>query len=221
MVDHQPSIFPFGIRIDEPIATLTDVLVSVVCLYAFLRLTKMKLPSRSQLYMRYYFLMVSIATLLGGIIGHGFLYALSFSWKLPGWIISILSVNLIERSAISHARPLINQKIGQFFLVVNLVELIAIVAITLITLDFRWVEFHSGYGLLAIVGSFHAYTYYRTKDKGSLTILGSVAITVVASIVFTFKLSLHTWFNYLDISHTLLAVAGYVMYLGATRLEKR
>ena len=221
MVEPQPSIFPFGIRIDEPMATITDVLVSAVCLYAFIKLTNKRLPSRSQTYMRYYFLMVSIATLLGGIIGHGFLYALSFSWKLPGWIVSVLSVNLIERAAISHARPLINQQVGKYFLAFNLVELVAIVVITLITLDFRWVEFHSGYGLLIIVGCFHTLTYYKKNDKGSLIILCSVGVTIISAAVFTFKVSLHTWFNYIDISHTLLAVAAYVMYLGAIRLEKR
>ena len=202
-------------------ATLTDLLVSAVCLYAFIRLTMMKLPSRSQFYIRYYFLMMSIATLLGGVIGHGFLYALSFAWKLPGWTVSVLSVNLIERSAISHAKPLIKPQIAKFFLIFNLVELLAILGVMFATLDFRWVEYHSGYGLLAIVGTFHAYTFYITKDKGSLTILYSVLITTIASMVFTFEISLHTWFNYLDFSHTLLALAAYVMYLGAIRLEKR
>ncbi|MEO8472466.1 MAG: hypothetical protein ABI477_09735 [Chryseolinea sp.] len=219
MVDHQPSIFPFGIRIDEPMATATDVLVSAVCLYAFINLTKKNLPSRAQLYMRYYFLMLSVGTLLGGIIGHGFLYALSLPWKLPGWIISLLSVILIERSAISHARPLIDQKVGKFFLAFNVVEFFVVAALTLITVDFKWVEFQSGFGLLVIVGGFHTLTYYRTKDKGSLIILCSIVVTIISGLVFSFKLSLHTWFNYLDISHTLLAVAAYVMYLGAIRLK--
>jgi hypothetical protein len=93
--------------------------------------------------------------------------------------------------------------------------------VTIVTLDFKWVEFHSGYGLLFNVSSFHAYTYYRTRDKGSLTMLGGVGVTMIASLVFMNKISFHTWFNYLDISHTILAVAAFVMYLAATRLEVR
>src|ERR1043165_3568967 len=119
MVDPQPSIYPFGIRIDEPIATVTDILVSAVCLYAFFKLTQKKLPGRSQWYFRYYFLLIGIATFLGGVIGHGFLYALSFPWKLPGWTISMLSVALIERSSIERAKPLIDPKVGRFFLILN------------------------------------------------------------------------------------------------------
>ena len=221
MVGPQPSINILGVRIDEPMATLTDVILAVVCFFAYYKLTRKKNLAKSQMYFRYYLLMMGVATFLGGVIGHGFLYALSFGWKLPGWVISIFSVALIERSSISHAQYLIKPKIGNFFLVFNIIEMIAVLAITLMTLDFKWVQFHSGYGLLVIVAAFHGYTYYRTRDKGSLITVAGVAITSIASIVYSFKLSLHTWFNYLDISHTLLAIAAYVLYLGAINHPKR
>ena len=215
MVDPQTSIFPFGIRIDEPVATITDLLVSAVCTYAYEQMRRMGLNDWSQIHFRRYFLLVAIATAWGGIIGHGFLYAFTFAWKLPGWIVGIVSVALVERSAISHAQGLIKPKIGKFFLVFNIIEMCVILAITMITLDFEWVQYHNGYGLLINVAGFHGYSYYRTRDKGSLIILGAVVVTSVASVVFTNEISLHTWFNYIDISHVLLAVAAYIMYLGA------
>ena len=221
MVDPQPSIYPLGIRIDEPIATITDIMVALVCFYAFYQLNKKKLTGRSQLYFRYYFLLMGVATFLGGVIGHGFLYALSFGWKLPGWTISMVSVALIERSAISHARRLIKPGVAKFFLAVNLIELVTVMTITMITLDFKWVEFHSAYGLLIVVSSFHGYTYYHTKDRGSLIILYAVGVTAVASLIFMNEISLHTWFNYLDLSHVLLAIASYVFYRAAVQLHKR
>jgi len=221
MVGPQPSVFPFGIRIDEPVATITDVLVSIVCLYAFVQMRRKGLDAWSQIHFRRYFLLVSIATALGGIIGHGFLYAFTFSWKLPGWIVGIISVALIERSAISHAQNLIKPRIGKFFLVFNIIEMSAILAITMMTLDFKWVEYHNGYGLIVNVAGFHGYSYYRTRNKGSLIILYAVGVTTIASIVFTNELSLHTWFNYIDMSHVLLAIAAYVMHLGAIQLDTR
>ncbi len=221
MTGPQPSIYPFGIRIDEPMTTFTDVIVAIVCFYAFYQLNKRKFTGRSQMFFRYYFLLMGIATFLGGVIGHGFLYALSFGWKLPGWIISMISVALIERSAISHAGSLIKPPIRKFFLIFNLLELVTIITITMITLDFKWVQFHSGYGLLAIVSTFHLYTYFRTGDKGSLYMLSGVGVTCIASYIYINKISLHTWFNYLDISHILLAIAAYSLYLGAFRFQKR
>jgi hypothetical protein len=216
----QPSINIYGLRIDEPITTVTDLLVSVVCLVAFYRLKNLQLPGRTQLFFRFYFLLMSIATCIGGLIGHGFLYALSFPWKLPGWIVSMLSVALIERSSIEHAKPLIDPRVGKFFLVLNILELCTIMTITLVSLNFKWVEFHSGYGLLAIVLPFHAYVYYRTKDKGSLTVIFAVGIACAAALVFMNKISIHTWFNYLDISHVLMAIAAWVFYRAARKLEK-
>lgn len=218
MTETQPSVYWLGLRIDEPITTLTDLLVSVVCFYAYYRLSKHPVSNNSLTYFRYYFLLMGLATLLGGLIGHAFLYAFSFSWKLPGWIVSMFSVALIERSAIDYAKPYVTPKIGSFFLRLNIIELITIMSITLYTLNFKWVEFHSGYGLLAIVFPFHAYVYFKTKNIGSKTMMIAVGIASIAALVFMNKISAHVWFNHLDISHTLMAVAAYVFYKGARQL---
>jgi hypothetical protein len=198
----------------------TDLLVSAVCCYAFLKLKRAALPGRTQLFFRIYFLLMSIATFLGGLIGHGFLYALSFPWKLPGWIVSMLSVAMIERSSIERAKPLIDPRVGRFFLILNIVELLTIMTVTMTTLDFKWVEFHSGYGLLGVVLPFHAYTFYKTKDPGSKIVIIAVGIASFAGLIFMNKISLHEWFNYLDISHTLMAVGAYVFYRGALLLRQ-
>jgi hypothetical protein len=162
---------------------------------------------------------MAIATFFGGLIGHGFIYALGFAWKLPGWIVSMLSVALIERSSIERAKPLIDPRVGKFFLVLNIIELITIMTVTMVALDFRGVEFHSGYGLLGVVLPFHAYTWYRTRDKGSFTVIIAVFIAVCAALVFMNKLSLHMWFNHLDISHVMMAIGAYVFYRGAIKMN--
>ncbi|MEJ0029375.1 MAG: hypothetical protein WDO15_02940 [Bacteroidota bacterium] len=207
-----------GVRIDEPITTLTDLLVSAVCFVAFFRLKSQNRPGYTQLYFRYYFLLMAIGTMLGGLLGHAFLYALGFGWKLPGWIVSMLSVTLIERSSVERAKPLIKTSVGDFFLALNIVELLVIMTTTMWTLDFKWVEFHSGYGLLGVVLPFHLYTWYRARDKGSLLIIIAVIVASCAALVFMNKLSIHEWFNYLDISHTIMAIGAYIFYRGAKLL---
>jgi hypothetical protein len=218
MVLPQPSIYLAGIRIDEPVTALTDLMVSAVCLGAYLQLSKREYNSRALRYFRYYFLLMAVATLLGGLVGHAFLYALSFSWKLPGWVVSMLSVALIERSSIEYARPLVPAQLARFFLILNIVELLTVMSITFYTLNFRWVEFHSGYGLLGVVLPFHLYRYHRTRDRGSLIVIVAVGIATLAAIVYMNRLALHTWFNHLDISHVLMAAGAYVFFLGARQL---
>jgi hypothetical protein len=215
----QPSIDILGIRVDEPMTVLTDLLVSAACFFAFFKLRGNRIAGNSGLFFRWYFLLMGTATLLGGLFGHAFLYALSFAWKLPGWIISMLSVASIERSAIEYAKPLIDKRVGRFFLVLNIIELLTIMTITISTMNFEWVEFHSGYGLLAIVTPFHLYVYYRTKDRASLTVIFAVGIACLAALVFMNKIAAHTWFNHLDISHTLMAIAAIVFYKGAKKMR--
>lgn len=218
MIAYQPSIYLLGIRIDEPVNMFTDLVVSAVCLISYHQLRKKTLQNKTLVYFQGYFLLLGLATLLGGLIGHGFLYLLSFPWKLPGWILSMLSVALIERSSIEHARPLIDPRVGKFFLVLNIIELLTIMTVTIYTLNFEWVEFHSGYGLLAVVLPFHGYNYWKTRDQGSLIILKAVGVACIAALVFMNEISLSQWFNHIDISHVLMAIAAFFFYKGARKL---
>ena len=198
---------------------LTDLVVSAVCLTAYYRLTQQKRSGRTQLFFRLYFLLMGLATLFGGIIGHGFLYLFSFAWKLPGWIISMFSIALIERSSIEHAKSLVHPRISKFFLALNIVELFTVMAITIYTLDFQWVEFHSGYGLLAIVLTFHGFVYLKTRDPGSGIIIMGVLVASIAALIFMNEVSINIWFNHIDLSHMLMAVAAYLLYRGARLLK--
>jgi hypothetical protein len=173
----------------------------------------------AQMFFRFYFLLLGSATCLGGVMGHGFLYAFSHAWKLPGWIVSMVSVACIERSAIEQAKPLVRRWVGKFFLVLNIIELLTIMSVTIYTQNFRWVEFHSGYGLLAIVLPFHLYVYYRTRDKGSAIVIAAVLIACMAALAFMNKISIHTWFNYLDVSHVFMAAGVFVFMKGALMMK--
>lgn len=214
------SIEVAGIKIMEPVTAATDLLVSLVCLYAFFTLKNTKTNSPTVRLFTYYFLTMALATLYGGLIGHAFLYLLSFSWKVPGWLISMISVALIERAAISHAQPLLKPSIGKFFATLNIVELLTLTTVVLLTLNFFFVEAHAAYGLLVVVFSFEFYAYRKTKAEGSRLLLIAVLISATAATVHLTQLTIDPWFNHLDFSHVLMAVAAYVFYLGARKINE-
>ena len=164
---------------------------------------------------------MSISTAFGGIIGHGFLYALSFAWKVPAWLISMLSVGLIERAAIFHAKPLLKTRAGSFFSIFNIAKLIVMIVVVLYTLNFFYVETHAAYGLLIIVFCFELFIYRKTKREESKLLLIAVGISAVAALVHLTKFTIHTWFNYNDLAHIFMAVAAYVFYLGAEKIRER
>jgi hypothetical protein len=214
----QPSIYLFGIMVQEPVTTLTDLLVSLVCFRAFIHLRRKKAPPLYFSTYTYFMLLMGIATLYGGLIGHGFLYCFSFGWKVPGWIISMLSIGFAERGAILHARQHLRKNIGTFFVYANAVEILFMVTITLVTLQFIFVEAHATYGLLLVVFSLEFFVYRRTHEKGSRLLLAAIAISALSATVHLTKFSLHTWFNFLDLSHVLMALALLVFHQGLHHL---
>lgn len=76
-------------------------------------------------------------------------------------------------------------------------------------------------GCWGVVLPFHGYVYYKTSNRGSLTIVGAVMIASTAALIFMNQISLHAWFNYIDISHVLVAMAAFVFYRGALQLNGR
>lgn len=246
MLYEQPSIFPFGLRIDEPVTTITDLMVSFVCFYAFFKLNKIDLKNRVHLYLKYYFLSMGIATAIGGLIGHGFLYLfvaqweapegfvhfigkvfgqnllkeVANPWKLPGWLTSMFSIALVERASIEYARPIINRKVGSFFAWLNIIELMTFVTITFVTLNFFFVEVHSAYGLLIVVSGFNVTVFLKTRKKGSKLFLIAVGFSAIGALFFMNKWGFSPWFNHFDVSHTLMTCSAFCFYLGAKEILK-
>ncbi len=211
------SIDLFGLLILEPVTALTDLLVTGVCLYAFL---KLKTSNASVRLLRYYFLTMAIATAYGGIVGHAFMHYLDFGWKVPGWLMSMVSVALLERSAITHAKPLLTQKQGNFFTWLNSIELLILIIIVLVTLNFKFVEVHAAYGLLVIVLSFEAYIFKMNRSESSILFLAATGVAALAAIVHLSQFSIHTWFNHLDLSHVLMAGSACVFFLAGRKVER-
>ena len=218
MLEPQPSIELFGLVLHEPVTALTDVLVSIICLVAYMKLNA--LPQRSQIQglFKYYFLSMSLATFLGGVLGHAFMPYLPFYMKLPGWITSMLSVALLERALIQYSRQWIAPKIGAFFSKLNIIELLVFSILSLLTLNFQFVLIHAAYGMGIVVTGFTGFVYLKEKNIGSKQILYAMLISTIGAIFFVFRIGLNTWFNHVDISHVFMMIASVFIYKGAKNL---
>lgn len=213
------TLFIFGVRIDEPVVTITDLLVSGLCFIFAWKLFKGKQSERVFRFFTLYFLVMGLATLLGGIIGHAFLYRFSFYWKLPGWISSMISIMFVERAAIEHTRIRLSHTLVKVFRMVNILEFMVFLTLTILSLNFFFVEFHSGYGLMFVVLSLEGYLYLKTRNEASKNILIGVAFAAIAALFFMNKISPHQWFNYISVSHVLMAIAAIFFYRGAIRID--
>ncbi|MFI5203034.1 MAG: DUF6962 family protein [Flavobacteriales bacterium] len=204
-----------GIVINEPITAITDLLVAGVCFYAFFKRTGHVRYEWTHVFFRYYFLFLGLSTLYGGLVGHAFIQYFGFEWKLPGWIMSMIGVALIERATIMHAKEYMPYKVGRFFSVLNVIELFTLLFCVVYFMNFSLVEAHAAYGLLIVVVAFELVVFIKSGQKSSKRILIAVGIGAVAAIVHIGQIIIHKWFNHLDLSHVLMAISAYVFYMGA------
>jgi len=217
-----PSIYVFNIRIDEPVTALTDLMVSAVCFYAWNKLRHRDAENKVVEMFSWFFILMGAATLIGGLIGHAFLYALSHVWKLPGWLVSMLSINLLERAIISYSAPRMQPAFSKFFSRFNIVELLVFAGLAFGTLNFQYVEMHSAYGIMVVVFGFALFNFFR-GNRGSVVInlLIGVLFALMAAMIFTMQIGISKWFNHMDISHVLMAITAIFFYRAADSVEAK
>ncbi len=213
--DQFPYVNWFGITILEPATVITDLIITAVCFYGVYKLRGPKYIHPVHRFFKLFLVFMGIATAIGGILGHGLFYLYDMNSKIPGWYVSMVSVAMFERAAIMHAKPILRPKVGSFFALVNIIELLTFMTITIIVVKFIFVEIHAVYGLFIVVFSFELFTYFKKKDKGSLYIFLGTGMAALAALSHGMRIGINEWFNHNDISHLGMATGIYFYYLGA------
>ncbi|WP_025762398.1 DUF6962 family protein [Dyadobacter tibetensis] len=207
-----------GITILEPSTVISSLLMTLICIYAFIQLNRLGRVHRMYTQIQYFFLFMGLATAIGGILGHGFIYITGLQGKIPGWFASMIAVALFERAAIWHVKPLLAKNTGKFLGILNYVELVIFFVLTFITLNFVVVEVHAFYGLFLMLFTIEVYMYKKKKDPGSKFIFIATGLGAVSAGLHALKLSFGPWFNYNDISHITMGASIYYYYLGARNM---
>jgi hypothetical protein len=70
-----------------------------------------------------------------------------------------------------------------------------------------------------VVLSLEGFLFFKTKNTAGKYMLTGVGFAALAAIFFMTKISLHQWFNYLCISHVLMAAAATLFYWGTTKID--
>ena len=210
----QPSIEILNLRIDEPITTLTDVLLAIICYYAFIRIGKLETTARSGNYFRFYFLVLGTGALTGGLLGHAFLYRLADEWKLVSWILTPLSVALMVQALLEVARPLLSGRSALMISWFNILTLIPVLAITIWSVSFAPVKYYAFFGLVVMAGSLCFFIFKKSRNRGVPVLMGGIGIGVVSAIIYSLEWGFSAWFNHRDLGHIILCFSVYFVYRG-------
>ncbi|MES2132112.1 MAG: hypothetical protein V4506_07155 [Bacteroidota bacterium] len=213
-----PTIYIGGLRIDEPITTLTDFIFVGVCVYAFFKTKNVSAERGINLY-RWFFLLTGFSSLVAAFIGHAFLYYFGWEAKIYGWITGIISVSFAQFAVLYHTRKSIGDKAFKVLYTIDIIEIIAAFIMTFVMYSFTAVEIHTAYALVINVTILEWIHYKKTGSLLSKYMIYGVGIAVIAVMCHVFKIAFSVWFNHLDLSHIFMALSMYMMYKGVSKFK--
>lgn len=214
----QHDVNMFGFRVGEPVITLTSLLITLVCGYCWWRLRKQPASDAIRL-TRLFFLFMGMSTLVGGLVGHAFLYLLPFAFKIPGWVLGMVAASALAQASIVRSEDILKPRTKRFFTFLNIGGFAVLLVWVLTTLRFPIVEAHSAFCLLLIVTSLEVYRWRKLKDQSSAYILSGILLAVAAVLVHILKWSLGVWFTFFDIGHVFLC-GTMLLILKAAECER-
>jgi len=196
-----------GLILQEPMALITNWMMSFFCLYAFLQLPKT--VSKEVKLWKNFFLWFAVSTFFGGL-GHLFYQQFGVLGKYPNWITGVLAGFFPGYAMLIYYKASSLKKFLKLFLFVKGIVLLFL-GVTLqkfifIAIDgiLTYVIYCGiiGYALSLKVSSTYRFMYY------------GVLVCVPSVFIFLFKINIHRWLNKDDLSHLLMLGCLFFFYLG-------
>lgn len=198
-----------NIKLVEVMAALTDFIVAGMAFYAWYNTSS---TAQKATYFKRHFLLMGLATLFGGVLGHALKLYVPLYFKLPGWWMSMLSVTFLERAIIEEVSGMVSKTFTKWLYRFNILELAVFAMLSMFTLNFKFVEWHSAYGLFIVVFGLGFVVWFKRGFHSVRWLMLGVLFGATAAVVFTQQLTIHYWFNHVDLSHVLLAGSVYSFY---------
>jgi hypothetical protein len=216
----QPSVEILGIRIDEPVTTLTDLVLAGVCFYAFFRIRRLARSGKADssgttVCFEVFFISLGLGALFGGLLGHGFLYGLAPPWKLLSWVLLLLSVASFIQALLWLVRALVKPRVYRTALWLNLLFLVVAIIFTVKTIQFSPVKYYFLFGMFLVGGPLSYFIFRRTGNRGMIPLMLAISLALPTAFIFSFKWAISPWFNHNDISHLILIFCTLIIYRGA------
>ena len=213
-----PTIHIGGLRIDEPITVLTDLIFCAVCFYAYYKSKHISNIKAIKLY-SLFFLTTGISTLIAALIGHAFLYHFGKDAKIYGWVLGIFSISFSLFAVLNHTKSIIGNKNYKTLRNLSYLEILFSLICTFYYWSFIVVIIHTTFSFLFMVVPLEYLKYKKTKSLLSLYIIYGVGFMLIAAFCHLLKLSFGIWFNHLDVSHVFMTLSVYSMYFGVKNFK--
>lgn len=217
----------FGFHLQEPMAFVTDTIISILCLYFVFRLSKLQETDHPfYTYWKYFFILFGIGS-IGGALGHLLFQYWGVFGKFPSWFLGIVAVYSLEQGMIA-LHP--DQRRFSILKTLSQLKMVAVfAAVTLVclygpihekpSLGFLPIAINTIIGVLLAAG-FLGFAYVKKLSPIYKYFIWGVLVMLPSAFIFLLKINLHQWFDKNDFSHVLLAIGITYFYLGVKAVKK-
>lgn len=195
-----------GLRLQEPMAIVTNGLISVFCFFAWLRLRRWK--SKANYWWRLFFLTFGISTFFGAF-GHAFFQYTGMYGKFPSWTMGCVANVSAAYGMLSFegfARPTKTAYTAIWM------KSLTLLILAIVTQKFVFVAVDAILTYIAYTGVFAYQLSKRGMEEMKFMVMG-VIILLPSAFIFLMKLNPHRWLNKDDLSHLLMLGCIYCFYL--------
>ena len=200
----------FGLHLLEPMALITNWIMSAFSLFAYLKLKNTAI--HDVVYWKKFFFWFAISTFFGGI-GHLFFNYFDILGKFPNWITGVLSGYFAGKAIVVNLKNNALEKKYELFLIIKgAILLLASIA----TLKFVFVAVDAIITYVIFCG-FMANSLYKKGIVELKYMMYGVIVCLPSIFIFFFKINPHRWLNKDDLSHLLMLACIIFFYIGAKK----
>jgi hypothetical protein len=217
-----PTIYVCNFEWREPVTTLTDLLVSMVAFYGFVKYWHHQgNKNKSFLYFKYYLLCFTVGMASAALLGHGLQAYVGPEYKRIGWICSAIGLFLFGLGSIKEIEYSISKTVKQIILFLFIIQfmLFVLLMVNPNTSNFVTAQLSSTISLIGFILPIHLYNFIKNKNQASFIVIAAISYSVLPAFVYNYQLSFNNWFNYHDISHVLMAIFMLFMIKGTFKLS--
>lgn len=203
-----------GLKLQEPIALLTNWLIASFCFYVFFK-TKWSSSYSSNAF-KYFYFVLGISTFFGGL-GHLFFHYFGIYGKYPCWISGIIAGLFIGKGILHYWKERPMYVFWNSFLWTKSV-LMLILSVT--TQKFVFVAIDAILTYILYTG-FLSWKLWKSDKTEMKYFVYGMAILLPSAFIFLLNINLHRFLNRDDLSHLLMLSCIIFFYLGVKKINKR
>lgn len=210
------SICFFDIKLLEPVTVFTNIIISFFCLYFYFKLNVNSSNLKFEKYWRLFFLYFSFSSMIGAV-AHGFKGYFNESVFNLVWLSMNLSSILITHYLLLSNLEIVSTSDKNKGILKTAIGFISIlfVGIIFLTNNFLSVKINAFISILFTI--YVHIVIYRKGESGSGFILFGFTFSLLSVLVHSIKFSISSWFNYKDISHVIMNISLYIIFIGVSQ----